>query len=83
MEVAELVNNLLPSASAASCDLITVQLSKFAFLRKTGAEWYRYVLVVRHLQEFSSRERRRHGRRRRGPTTACPATRRSKHLHLK
>ena len=41
MEVAGLVNNLLPSASAASCDLITVQLSKLAFLRKTDAEWYR------------------------------------------
>jgi len=23
-----------------------VQLSKFAFLRKTDAEWYRYMLVV-------------------------------------
>jgi hypothetical protein len=41
-----LVNNPLLSASAASCDLITVQLSKFAFLRKTDAEWYRYMLVV-------------------------------------
>ena len=41
-----LVNNPLPSASAASCDLIAVQLSKFAFLRKTDAEGYRYMLVV-------------------------------------